>query len=373
MDNVSVDTIRFDEAATNGAAITLTDLAGTITDFHYSGAGTLNDDLTFSPVVIDYDVTSAIAAATIRIDNGGKVGDDITLEKIDIDNVTALTINATEVGQAAADEVTIDEIEGDNITDLVMTSDGEVIIAEIDGDIIDTIDFSGADKGVAVTGTNGLSDSAAAVTVTMGDGDDTFEVSDTAAAVTIDLGAGNDLFISDTGIDTITTGTGVDTVRLTGASDDDDNIVTDFTAGSGGDILDFATNGANDGGTTLANIETISGGTDDVLEAGFVIIDNGNANIANADALTVAGIVDRLNDLSNDNNGNATDDIVSMEATNDDNYVAISDGTDTAIVLIYDADANDTTIENADVHILAILEGVGDAGTLTTANLADFV
>ena len=62
-----------------------------------------------------------------------------------------------------------------------------------------------------------------------------------------------------------------------------------------------------------------------------------------------------------------------MEATNDENYVAISDGTNTAIVLITDASGDDTIIETGDVTILVTLEGVSDAGTLVSANLADFV
>jgi len=344
-------------------------LATTTTQFSYIGGGTLDDDLFFSPVTIDYDTSTDVANITITINNGGKVADDILVGTITADMVDVVTINATEVGQAAADEVTITDLIVDKATDVVVTSDGEVIFSGMDGNVLDTLDMSGVNGGSTVQ----VDDAAAALTVTLGSGADNFTIADTGVAVTIDMGAGVDLFVSSTLADTITTGAGSDTVRLTGASTDNDNIITDFTAGAGGDILDFATNNAQDGGTTLSNIETISGGADDVLEAGFVIIDNGNANIANADSLSAADIIDRLNDLGDDNNGNATDDIVSMEATNDENYVAISDGTNTAIVLITDASGDDTIIETGDVTILVTLEGVSDAGTLVSANLADFV
>jgi len=372
MDNLAIATMRFDDAGAanaDGGTITLTDLATTTTQFSYIGGGTLDDDLFFSPVTIDYDTSTDVANITITINNGGKVADDILVGTITADIVDVVTINATEVGQAAADEVTITDLIVDKATDVVVTSDGEVIFSGMDGNVLDTLDMSGVNGGSTVQ----VDDAAAALTVTLGSGADNFTIADTGVAVTIDMGAGVDLFVSSTLADTITTGAGSDTVRLTGASTDNDNIITDFTAGAGGDILDFATNNAQDGGTTLSNIETISGGADDVLEAGFVIIDNGNANIANADSLSAADIIDRLNDLGDDNNGNATDDIVSMEATNDENYVAISDGTNTAIVLITDASGDDTIIETGDVTILVTLEGVSDAGTLVSANLADFV
>jgi len=371
MDNLAIATMRFDDAGAanaDGGTITLTDLATTTTQFSYIGGGTLDDDLFFSPVTIDYDTSTDVANITITINNGGKVADDILVGTITADMVDVVTINATEVGQAAADEVTITDLIVDKATDVVVTSDGEVIFSGMDGNVLDTLDMSGVNGGSTVQ----VDDAAAALTVTLGSGADNFTIADTGVAVTIDMGAGVDLFVSSTLADTITTGAGSDTVRLTGASTDNDNIITDFTAGAGGDILDFATNNAQDGGTTLSNIETMSGG-DDTLEAGFVIIDNGNANIANADSLSAADIIDRLNDLGDDNNGNATDDIVSMEATNDENYVAISDGTNTAIVLITDASGDDTIIETGDVTILVTLEGVSDAGTLVSANLADFV
>ena len=371
MDNVSVTAIRFDDAASQAAAdqvITLTDLSATIAAASFIGTGTLDGDVFFSDTTLDYDTTTDLANVTLTFNNAGVVGDDMRVGNIVIDNTDKITIVATDIGQAAADEFTIDDLEIDATTDVVISSDGALVISGIDGDVMADLDLSAADGDVTIT----VDDAAAALTMTMGDGIDIVDIADDTVATTIDLGAGNDQFTSGNAAHTITTGTGIDTIILTGAVTDKDNIVTDFTTGTGGDIIDVVTS-ANDGGVALTNIETLTAGADDALAAGLTIIDNGSAAIANADSLSAADIIDRLNDLGDDGNGNATDHIVSMEASDDDNFVLISDGTDTALVLVVDATGDDTVIETGDVTVLAIFQGVADAGLFTTANFADFI
>jgi hypothetical protein len=372
MDNLAFNQVRFDDAGAanaDGGTITLTDTATAITAFNFTGGAIANDDLFFSPVTVDYDTTTDVAEATFTFSNGGVAADDMTMGAITAANVDKISIVASDIGSAAADELTIAEIDGDSATDIAFTSSGELIITDIDGTVVDTLDFSNATGGVNAT----LTDSATAVTVTMAAGNDTFEVTDAAAAITIDLGAGNDTFVSDNAADTITTGTGVDTIRFTGAITDANNVVTDYNAASGGDLIDFAANAANDGGAGLSDTETMTISQDDILVAGLTIIDNSQAAIANADSLSLANIIDRLNDLGDDNIAGAGDSIVSMEASDDDNYVAISDGTDTAIVLVVDANGDDSIIETGDVTIIATLQSVGSAGSLTAANFADFL
>jgi hypothetical protein len=369
MDNVAVTTIRFDQAATQALAdqvITLTDLGATIAGASLIGDGTASDDVFFSDFTLDYDTTTDLTNVTLTINNGGVVADDIRVGNIVIDNTDKLTITGTDVGQAAADELTFDDIEVDAATDIVVSSDGEIILT-VDGDVLDTLDMSAADGGSTLT----VADAAAALTVTMGDGVDIVDIADDGVAATIDLGAGNDQFTSGNLNHTITTGTGIDTLTFTGATDDDDNIITDFTAGTGGDVIDLATNNANDGSVALTGTELIVDG-DDVAEQGIVIIDNSAAGVADADALTAAGIADRVTDIGDDNNGTAADSIMVMEHQNDDFYLIISDGTDTAFALIV-GDTSSTTIQAADVHVLVTFEGISDASTLTAANFADFV
>jgi hypothetical protein len=161
MDNLSFSTVRFDSGAAATETITLTDVATSIIAFSFLGAGTANADLLFDEVVIDYDTTTTQAAASFLVNNGGVDADDITIGKIDIDRIEALTVTATDIGTAAADELTIAEIEGDHMTDLVVIADGEVIITDVDLLIGDTFDFTAADGGVAVS----ISDAAPSVPI----------------------------------------------------------------------------------------------------------------------------------------------------------------------------------------------------------------
>ena len=373
MDNVSVGAIRFDQAAAQTAAdevITLTDLSASIAAASFIGNGTGSDDVFFSDVTLDYDTTTDLANVTLTFNNGGVVADDIRVGNIVIDNTDKLTITATDIGQAAADEFTMDDIEVDAATDIVVSADGEIVLT-VDGDVLDTLDMGAADGGSTLN----VADAAAALTITMGDGVDIVDIVDDSVAATIDLGKGNDQFTSGNAAHTITTGTGIDTIVFTGAATDDDNVITDFTAGTGGDVLDLATNNAVDTSVSttikLTGVELI-GDADDVAEQGLVIIDNSAAGVADADSSTAADIADRANDLGNDNNGSANDSILSFEANHDDFYLLISDGTDTALAFVV-GDTTGTVIQAADINVLVTFEGISDASTLTAANFADFV
>jgi S-layer protein len=374
MDNVAVTAIRFDQETAQTLAdqvITLTDLGATIAAASFIGNGTGSDDVFFSDVTLDYDTVLDLANVTLTINNAGVVADDIRVGNIIIDNTDKLTITATDIGQAAADELTLDDVQVDAATDIIVSADGEIIL-NVDGDVLDTLDMSAADGGSTLT----VDDAAAALTITMGDGVDIVDIADDSVAATIDLGTGNDQFTSGNLNHTITTGTGIDTLVFTGLTTDDDNVVTDFTAGTGGDLIDLAANLSRDNSDSttapLTAIQTI-GDADTAATGGLLIIDNGLAAVANADGLTSALIFDRLNDLGNDDNATAANDsILTFEANEDDFYVVISDGTDTALALVV-GDTTDTTVDAANIHVLVTLEGISDAGTLTGANFADFV
>lgn len=357
MDNLAIANIRFDDATAanlDAGVITLTDLAATTTSFSFIGNGTLNDDLFFSPVTIDFDTSTDVANITLTVNNGGLVADDILIGAITADMVDQVTITATEVGAAAADELTITDLIVDKATDVVVTSNGEVIFSGMDGNVLDTLDMSGVDAGSTIQ----VDDAAAALTVTMGDGADNFTIADTTVAVTIDLGAGTDLFVSSTLDDTVTTGTGSDTVRFTGAATDDDNTVTDFTAGAGGDIIDLTTNNAKDSGTgsevTVTAFGTITAAGE--LTNGMNII-----NVtAYTGAMTEAAVATEL----------AADGVVSF-ADGDDAYFAIDNGTDTGIFFF--EDGGTAAIAAGEIDLLVTLEGISDATALTAANFADFI
>jgi hypothetical protein len=371
MDNLVVSNIRFDQAATQGAAdqvITLTDLATTVIDFAFTGGGELDDDVFFSDVTLDYDTTTDVANINLVVSNAGLTADDIRIGDIVANNVDQFTITATNIGQAAADELTLDLIDGDSMTDLVITADGELLISDIAGDVVDTIDMSGSNGGITVTA---LSDSAAAIVVTLGSGNDSFEVTDTAAVLTIDLGAGNDTFISDTGTgDTITTGAGSDTIRFIGDATDGQAVITDFTAGSGGDVIDLATNGAVI--TTAAGVEAGFGTEGGAAGANLELDGTGvsvlaGANVLDVTTMTDAGLATYLNAY------NANGDSVVLDASGDDVYVIVGDGSDSALVRITGAGGGNVTIAAAEIEIICIFQGISDQTTLTAANFADFI
>ena len=360
MDNTTFTSIRFDANTARTGNLTLTGLPTANATFTFKGGGTLDDNPQFNGVVVDYDATAAIAAATINVDNGGKTADDMFMGKFDINLVTAVTVNATEIGQAAADELTMDEIEADNMTDFTMVADGEVIITNIDGNILDTVDFTAADKGVAVT----ITDSAAAIAITMGDGNDTVTLSDTAAGATIDLGAGNDTFVSNDGIDVITTGTGIDTITFLGDAGDDSNVVKDFTGGAGGDIIDMGasiTLALNTGTTTDAVFDTANAtGANITLNEGLLAIDF--VEVSALDAVTVKAFIQDMFGTG------GTAELV-FGNSGDNVYMAVDDGTDTGVYLL---DAGATDSSGTTVTLIATLEGV-EVGDLTAANFADFL
>jgi len=356
MDNFAVTTVRLDEGTARGGALTLTDLPTTTTAFTMVGSGTANGDPQFNAVTVDYDTSTTQSNATLTISNGGTTADDLFVGKFDIDRMETLTITASDIGSAAADEVTLDEIESDHMTDLVVVANEEVIVTNVDLLIGDTLDFTGADNGVAVT----VSDAATALTITMGDGNDTVTMTKDEAAetVTVDLGAGNDTFVSTDEADTITTGTGIDTVTMQGNATDDDNIITDFTAGAGGDVIDFVTSGVTQTGTggeiTLTALGTIAGAVTGLANGATIV------NVAYTGALTEAAVATDL----------AAETIVSF-ADGDDNYIIIDNGTDTGIFLFIDAGT--AAIAAAELTLIATLQGVDDSTTLVAANFADFL
>jgi hypothetical protein len=370
MDNLTFDSVRFDHAETQGAAdqtITLTDIATTITSFVFRGNAEASNDLFFSDTTIDYDTTSDLASVSLTFDNDGVTADDMRVGDLTIANVDQVNITASDVGQAAADEITFDDLVVDSATDVVVVSDGEVAFSGLDGTVLDTLDMSGADDGSNVT----IDAAANALEVTMGDGADTVDVADDNTAATIDLGTGNDTFISGNAADTITTGAGIDTIRLTGAATDDDNVITDFTAGAGGDVIDLATPGVNLAAGTTTDFSLITG--DGTADEGIAVIDQNAAGVdATAASLSEADAATYLNDFDGD--GASDNDLILGDA-GDDLFVVLTDGTDTGMYLITGGGAGTDVdaLDAEDLDLIATLQGVSDAGSLTAANFADFV
>lgn len=201
-------------------------------------------------------------------------------------------------------------------------------------------------------------------TVNTGAGNDTVSLSaaDIVKKVTINTGAGNDSI--DLSGDTsaieknVTLGDGVDTVKIESDGTQTAVVITDFAAGSGGDILDLL-DSANDivvGGT---------GAITDYKEA---------ASFANANAwggmnvfttlITSLTAADLETALETGGNGAIT--------ANDKFFVVASNGVDAGLFYIKDANAG-VTIDTAEITLVGTFKGVSDASAFAVQNFADFL
>ncbi len=379
LDNVALNSVRVDgvnaagQAATTGV-VTLTDIATTITTFDLIGTGAdgaASDNVAFNGLDIDYDVSGAtnVGGAVININNGGVIGDDFFVQNLTVDNTDTVELIVADIGADAADELTITEIQGNDFTAVTISSNGEIIVSDIDGDDLDTVDVSGvAAGGAAIT----ISDHAAELTITGSGFADTITMTDNTAAsvVTVDLGAGSDTYVSVDATDTITTGTGSDTITIQGDANDDANVITDFTAGAGGDVIDLVTSVVADGttgtdiaaGAGLSGIATLTGAGN--IAAGLTLM-----NGTNADSLSTTDVAARLADFLG-----GGEDVVGNDGETDElYYIAMDDGTDTGIYLVTMAADGGVVIGAAEITQLLTLQGVADVTTLTSANFADFI
>ncbi len=209
---------------------------------------------------------------------------------------------------------------------------------------IENIDLSGAN------GINYVVGSAAANTITGGSGVDT-----------ISGGAGNDSITGGAGADALTGGTGVDTYTRNGdATTDGSDTISDFTAGTSGDIIDLTTNGAQAAGAGAALTAIESAATGSIGATTGLLIYTGN-DLA---AATEAGVEDLFD-------GTTTN--FALNAASDEIYLLASDGSNTYLFFLDCAAGNTEFTAADDVGTLMItFTGVTDATTLVGANFADF-
>jgi len=184
-------------------------------------------------------------------------------------------------------------------------------------------------------------------------------------------GSGADTITGGAGADTIVGGAGADTVVLTESAASVDRVVlvgtaaggaagidviSGFTAGAGGDVIDMATNvaqmAANDP-TTAFDANTTIDDLTGIIKHGTTVTQGASATVAQAMSGITVGTFD---------GGGGTADAI---------YLAYDDGTDTYIALVT-SDGSDDGFTGDAIQVLAKLVGVADATALTAANFADF-
>jgi hypothetical protein len=285
MDNLAFTTIRLDgdAAGDNTGTITLTDLAVATNTFTMNGTGAAGTEF-FNGLTVDYDTTTTQSNATLTVGNGGTDSTDILVTRFNIDRVETLTVTVSDIGTAAANEATFDGFEGDHFTDLVVVADGELVITDVDGAVMDTLDLSGANGGMNVT----ITDSSTAVAVTLGTGNDVFVQNDTAGGLTIATGTGDDTVTgAAAAVDNLTLGTGQDTV----ISNDFENVdvVTDFSVGTDRYQLDLSIFNTAAEITNAVTADLVAGGSASIAAGNFLLAEELSAaeTIADTDQLLV--------------------------------------------------------------------------------------
>jgi len=366
LDNMSLNTIR-QNAGTASNITTLQDLATSITTVNYVGAGTTAAQA-FDTVILDYDSTTDVDSVVVNISNAGvdSLGNFTVVTGSEFDGANGVAINITEAGTGTGDIATLNTINADSANSITINSNTDVslTIAGMGGqaatDRLSDVDMTGSDAGITLTIS---SDDDA--TVTLGNGTNDFNGG--AGDETIIGGSGVDTIEADGGNDTITLGDGIDIVEID-ISADGTTTITDFVAGNGGDILTFqGTNDAAGTGivTTTFTLAGNGGNTYDLV-SGMTIIDNNDGTNTDTASFSTTDVAAYL--ASTDGAG---DDVV---FSNSDNiaYIAVSDGVDTAIFTADDT-AGNTVIDAGDLVLIITLEGIADAGTLTTANFSSFI
>ncbi|WP_280188471.1 beta strand repeat-containing protein [Delftia sp. PS-11] len=256
------------------------------------------------------------------------------------------TINTVDLGASTADRV---NWTGGSATTTVAINQGANTHQFVDGAVTTTHSITGSE----IVDLSGLTYSTATFT-------------GTAGADTFIGGAGADTITAGAGVDTITTGAGTDTIKVSAAAANgaDRNIVTDFTAGVGGDVFNFnsgvaALTGTNNfaGAASLQTVNaagnlTVAGATEVVIVTTATIADATSANSLNGtNLLTAIG-------------GTITGAIAGQ------NDILLAVGIAGGGTAVYHASSADNAIIASEITLVGVLNGVS-VGALTLNNFAN--
>ena len=266
------------------------------------------------------------------------------VETINLVSTTATATSFTNSVELVAKQATTINVSGDakvTLTTAAGVADNFVTLNTINasantaGLTVDLTKTTAYANAVTVTGT------AKADTITGG-----------AGADVINAGAGADLVIGSGGADVITLGAGADTYRIIATNAGD--TVKDFTAGTGGDVLDYdtAVNGVA-GTATAIKFRAVSAlGTAFVADSTVIVVTG-----AAATGTSTAAIATFLDNYGNNHTFEGDDDFLFI----------VNLGNGNAGVVHFDSGGADNTVTAGELALLATLEGV-DTANLVAEN-----
>ena len=368
----------------NGINLTATG-SDAVTTFDASGIVADAAEDTATLLAVTYTSLNTTATATVSITGGD--GNDTLSGAVAIDTISGGLGNDTIQGGAGADVLDGGAGTADVLTYADVTAADDHALAGVTGMAINlsaaavtaatvstamggTVVVGGGD-GVAgadlAAGTAGyLTTNAASSLETM--------VRDTVSNFETVIGSGlDDFIVGSATADVINGGAGNDTIVLTetaaaidtlirngDGSTDGSDTVTGFVVGTGGDTIDLTTSGVTD---TDDDSEVADDALGIVTAAGETLISGMNIiNVTDfTGTLDAAGLAAEL----------ATDGVKAFNDGNMAAYLAIDNGTDTAIFEFVDSDDN-TVVDADELTLMVTLTGVSDATTLTGANFIDF-
>lgn len=336
-DVAGLTTLRVAEGANANQTVTFSDVATTATTIQFTG-DEKDAPQTFDGISVDYDGSGV--AAKVVISNKVEA-QNVTINGIDIDNAKKISIDASNLGTGSGEKLDPGIITGSDLESVDVKADGKIDIQIVGTGELEKVDLANSNAGIILD----LDTIKADAEVTLGDGSDAIDI----------VGVGTTAL-------TITTGKGSDKITLADSTGTNAGVeIEDFTAGAGGDRLDFAAGSFQTGAASFA-VQTGAAAID-FGTTGLTVI---NANSSNVGASMTAAQVKSAAISAVTGIGSGEKTLVALSA----DAGAASD------VYIYKMTATtptgSTAVDIASVTLIATLSGVR-ADQLTSDNFIDFV
>lgn len=348
----SISTVNLESNFTGAVTLTLPASGATVN----VGARTASNDGTASGTI---DVTGLNTNDTLTFN----INDSDTSSAYIFTGVETLTLTSNNRGDGNAADGTVNTI-GGALTLTPTVGTGTITLTGAANLTLTGAMTAGILNGSAFTGNLVMSAATAVATqITTGSGNDTLFGS-TSGDTVLNAGSGTNIIEGRAGIDSVgPLGTGVDTIRISSgaANGADRKLVTGFTAGSGGDVVnidanDYLTMSGTDNFATGTSIQAHSA-------AGNVTV-SATTEILRVTAGTLTNLTD-ANSLNGTNLLVAVGGTITMNADLDQILILVADGSGNTGVYVADESADaGAALAAADITLVAVLQ---------TTTLANFV